>query len=186
MSLQTQAYTDALLSDRDYVCQRERAASSPDRQRLKSARPRWQIGIRWCTFAAFVVLLLNCLFLLVNEQKAGFPPLNDNQGRRVLYNGRCDTVRKLNTGIHLVINILGTVLLGASNYCMQCMGAPTRAEVDKTHKRFGYVDIGVSGIRNLFHVRKLRVLLWLSLALSSFPLHLVYVRDFYIFAPDDC
>jgi hypothetical protein len=41
-----------------------------------------------------------------------------HDGRGVLYEGDCSYVRRLNTGIHVLINILSTGLLAASNYGM--------------------------------------------------------------------
>ncbi len=116
---------------------------------------------------------MNTIFLLAGEGQSGFPALESNEGKRVLYDGNCDTTKKVNIGIHVLINILSTILLGASNYCMQCMSAPTRAEVDRAHAKFRWVDIGIPSIRNLIRVRGLRVFLWLLLGLSSLPLHLL-------------
>ena len=44
----------------------------------------------------------------------------NNQDQGVLYEGSCSKVKKLGIGLHFVINILSTVLLAASNYCMVC------------------------------------------------------------------
>lgn len=79
----------------------------------------------------------------------------------------------MNTGIHLVINVLSTLLLGASSYSMQCLCAPTRPEVDKPHEKRRWADIGVQSLRNLGLVRRWKLGLWLLLAASSLPLHLV-------------
>ena len=42
-------------------------------------------------------------------------------GQGVLYAGDCKKVRNAGIGFHLMINILSTALLGASNYCMVCL-----------------------------------------------------------------
>ncbi|KAI4197238.1 MAG: hypothetical protein LQ350_006069 [Teloschistes chrysophthalmus] len=76
--------------------------------------------------------------------------------------------------LHLAINILGTALLSASNYCMQCLSAPNRQEVDRAHQRQVALDIGVPSLRNLRHISRKRLLLWILLAISSIPLHLFY------------
>lgn len=75
---------------------------------------------------------------------------------------------------HLVINILSTLLLGASNYSMQCLSSPTRSEVDKAHGQGIWLDIGVPSIRNLRRLSVSRIVLWWLLAISSLPLHLLY------------
>jgi hypothetical protein len=93
----------------------------------------------------------------------------------VLFDGDCDRVKRLNTGLHLGINILSTILLAGSNYTMQCLSAPTRSEIDSAHNRKPgvYLDIGVPGIRNLGYISRRRVILWVALGLSSLPLHLL-------------
>lgn len=90
-----------------------------------------------------------------------------------IYEGSCAKTKKMSLLIHLGINALATVLLSGSNYCMQCLAAPTRAEVDKAHARRLWVDIGVPSIRNLRRISWGRVILWCCIGLSSAPLHLM-------------
>jgi len=49
------------------------------------------------------------------------------EGVGVLAERSCNETKKLNAGIHVLINALSTLLLAGSNYCMQCLLAPTRA-----------------------------------------------------------
>lgn len=142
-------------------------------QGVQSRQPRWKTGIRYCSLAAGIIFFLNLMFLLIAEGLQKFPALAKDDGRRVLHEGSCKFVKRTNTGVHFMINVMGTILLGASNYCMQCLSAPTRAEVNQAHAKFSWVDIGVPSVRNLFRIRKLRVLLWVILGLSSLPLHLL-------------
>ncbi|KAK3688634.1 hypothetical protein B0T22DRAFT_512276 [Podospora appendiculata] len=99
----------------------------------------------------------------------------EETGRRVLFEGSCKTTKKLNTMLHLLINIISSLLLSASNYGMQCLSAPTRKEVDQVHAKGGWVDIGVPIIRNLASISRKRVLLWCFLGVSSIPLHFLYL-----------
>lgn len=94
-------------------------------------------------------------------------------GAGVIYQGSCATVQQLNTVIHLLINLLGTGMLMASNFCMQLQAAPTRENVDQAHKSGYWLDIGVPSIRNFRWISKSRKLCWLLLAVSSVPVHLV-------------
>lgn len=57
------------------------------------------------------------------------------RGQRTLSTGDYDEIKRLNSGLHLAINILSTILLSGSNYCMQCLSAPTRTDVDIAHAR---------------------------------------------------
>lgn len=79
----------------------------------------------------------------------------------------------MNTGIHLAINALSTILLSSSNYCMQCLSAPTRKELDNAHSKGKWLDIGVMSTRNLRGIATKRVVLWWLLGISSLPLHLL-------------
>jgi hypothetical protein len=96
-----------------------------------------------------------------------------------IYTGDCKRVETTDTWIHLAINALSTLLLSGSNYCMQCLSAPTRAEVDAAHARKKWLDIGVPSIRNLRNIGRKRVFLWWCLGLSSVPLHLIYNSVFF-------
>lgn len=55
----------------------------------------------------------------------------------------------MNIGIHLLLNVLSSLFLGAGNYCMQILVAPTGAEVQLAHKSGIYFDIGIHSIYNL-------------------------------------
>lgn len=92
-----------------------------------------------------------------------------------IYEGNCEWVGSVDTALHILINILSTGLLGASNLCMQLLVAPTREEIDGAHRQNKWLDIGVPSIRNLLRIKWQRVTMWACLALSSIPLHFMYV-----------
>jgi hypothetical protein len=77
-------------------------------------------------------------------------------------------------GAHVLINALSSVLLSASNYAMQCVTSPTRSECDVAHARGDWMDVGVAGTRNLTRISHRRKVVWVLLALSSIPIHLLY------------
>ncbi|RAK99587.1 uncharacterized protein BO80DRAFT_384743 [Aspergillus ibericus CBS 121593] len=91
-----------------------------------------------------------------------------------IYEGSCSRAKAWTTGLHLLINVLGTIILGASSYCMQCLTAPSRTEVDRAHEERVWLHIGVASPRNLAWAGRFRVTLWLLLAASSLPIHLIY------------
>lgn len=91
-----------------------------------------------------------------------------------LYEGSCAKADSINTWLHLVINVLSTILLGSSNYCMQVLLAPTRNEVDEAHREHKWLDVGAPSYRNSKAIKGERRLLWFVLALSSAGLHLVW------------
>ena len=96
-----------------------------------------------------------------------------------LYDGDCHKVETMDIWVHLAINALSTLLLGGSNYCMQCLSAPTRQDIDQAHAKGKFLDVGVPSIRNLRSIPVCKAVLWLALGLSSVPLHLMYNSAFY-------
>jgi hypothetical protein len=126
----------------------------------------WRVGVLNFAVCASVVFTINLVVTIwgsVSHQK--------NQG--VLNEGDCGRIKSLNSGLHILINVLSTILLSGSNYCMQCLSAPTRAEVDRAHKVQRWLDIGIPSFRNLRHIKRRRLVLWLLLGTSSLPIHLL-------------
>lgn len=125
----------------------------------------WRRGILLGCISAFTVLVLN---LTITAIAARSP---HHSGRATLFRGKCDTVGRANAVVHFFINIMSTVLLAASNYGMQCLCAPTRAEIDTFHLEGVWLDIGVMSFRNIRRIHWVKRLLWFILGLSSLPLH---------------
>ncbi|EYE96977.1 uncharacterized protein EURHEDRAFT_475524, partial [Aspergillus ruber CBS 135680] len=92
----------------------------------------------------------------------------------ILYQGKCSISGNWARGLHLLINILGTIMLAASNYCMQCLCSPSRQDIEGAHAQRKWLNIGVSSIKNFRFVDRRRVVLWIVLLLSSLPIHLLY------------
>jgi len=145
--------------------------SSNDTHWYKRKRLGWRFGILTGTILAFLTLIINTA--LVGATAARKETVRYSGNGKALYEGDCDKVRGLNLGIHLIINLLSTVLLSASNYGMQCLLAPIRAEVDKAYSRGVWLNIGVLSVRNLRRISGKRVFLWFILGLLSLPLHLL-------------
>ena len=122
-----------------------------------------------CAVTGVLVILVNLAFTIWATTTFGV-----HDGFGTLQKGDCGKTKTLNFWIHLAINILSTLLLGASNYSMQCLSSPTRQEIDKAHARRAWLDVGVPSFRNLRRLSKRRIILWWLLALSSIPLHLLY------------
>ncbi|BAE65698.1 unnamed protein product [Aspergillus oryzae RIB40] len=150
------------LSDRTGV-------QSTRKHRKKRKTENWKRSLYLGSLSSIIVLLFNVSFV---AWAVSHHDLTEDRG--VLYTGDCTKTKRMSTGIHLVINILSTALLCASSYTMQCLCAPTRAEIDRAHQKNQWLDIGVPSMRNLFRISKMKLILWLILALSSLPLHLFY------------
>ncbi|RFU24272.1 hypothetical protein B7463_g12067, partial [Scytalidium lignicola] len=129
----------------------------------------WRFGIALCAILAAVILLVNVIILawsVTNYQMVG--------GVCTVFSGNCETAKKFSTWLHLCINILSSVLLGASNYCMQCLTSPTREAIDRAHSKRKWLSIGIPNFRNLPWIGWKKVVLWTLLAGSSVPLHLLW------------
>lgn len=166
---QTAAFPQPLYSD-----ERSISASPPHPSQKRSKYKGlfsggWRTGVTYSAIAAVVVLLINVSLTLWASKKYG----QDGRGLGTIFEGKCKQTKRASLWLHLTINILGTILLSASNYSMQCLSAPTRAEIDKAHRRKRWLDIGVPSVRNLGRVSRRKLVLWLLLGLSSVPLHLM-------------
>lgn len=119
---------------------RARRQDTPQR----SWRDGHRFGLLCCTISATVVLLINVILCIVASAK------HEVAGHfATLYDGDCDNVKRLDLWLHLLINALSTLLLGASNYCMQCIAAPTRRDIDKAHDENAWMDVGVPSVTNI-------------------------------------
>jgi hypothetical protein len=136
--------------------------------RTRRERQKWRKTLFSFVVLACVVLIINTGFLAWAVHSRGI-----TGGLGVLYEAPCEATKRANIGVHLLINILSSALLGASNYCIQCLSAPTRPEVDKAHQKGNWLDIGIPSLRNVvssnFGMRK--KICWWILAISSLPLH---------------
>ena len=128
----------------------------------------WRGGIIWCIVLAAAIFLTNLCLTIWAATRFGV-----HGGLGTIHNGSCSTTKKMGLWLHLAINALGTMLLAASNYCMQILSSPTRAEVDKAHAKRLFLDIGLPSVKNMRKIAPFRVLLWWCLGLSSVPLHLL-------------
>ncbi|KAB8234257.1 uncharacterized protein BDW43DRAFT_318876 [Aspergillus alliaceus] len=147
-----------------------RATDKPaQKHNRKNNTENWKRSLYLGSLSSIVVLLFNISFV---AWAVSHHDLTNNRG--VLFTGGCNKAKRLSTGIHLVINILSTLLLCASSYTMQCLCAPTRAEIDRAHQKNKWLDIGVPSMRNLLRISKIKLVLWSILLLSSLPLHLFY------------
>lgn len=92
----------------------------------------------------------------------------------IIFEGKCAKSTRLNLVLHLVLNILSSGILVSSNFFMQVLSSPSRHEIDQAHMWLRSVEIGVSSIKNLRHVSRLKLIGWLLLLISSIPIHLLF------------
>ncbi|KAK7957994.1 hypothetical protein PG988_012842 [Apiospora saccharicola] len=102
----------------------------------------------------------------------------ESRGIGTIKYGNCMDIRILNATLHVGLNIASSLLLGAGNYCMQILAAPSRLEICQAHAKGASLDIGVPSMRNFLYIKPGRLFLWLSIMLCSTVLHLMSVPDF--------
>lgn len=136
---------------------------------LRLRDPGWRTGALWGALLTSTIIVTNLIILIVGAAK----PKNGS-GYRVFFEGDCSKSRTISTVWHLVINVLSTLLLAASNACTQILSAPSRIEVDRAHSQGKSLHVGVLGFLNLSFIPARRSVLILLLALSSIPLHFFY------------
>lgn len=135
----------------------------------------WIYGALFRTIEAACILILNlALFLTaVRMGYKGSPPDKTNLVSIPIYEGKCTVANQWSTGLHVIINILSTWLLAASNYVMQCLNAPSREDLDRAHPQGRWLYIGTWSFKNFREMDWKRKTLWGLLFLSSTPIHLL-------------
>ena len=137
----------------------------------------WRVGITLSAVAAFVSLIANLTLAVWSTTHRG----DNSLGVLIeVFRGDCVEASRLNLWVHLAVNTISTILLSASNYTMQCVVAPTRADIDRTHAKMKWLDIGVPSLRNIRHISTWRKTMWTLLFLSSLPLHLMFNSVFFV------
>jgi hypothetical protein len=143
---------------------------------MSQEKRKWKdflVGWRFGVLISAVLSSLVCIFNVAITLWVVTKHRRDDNGLHLLYTGSCSKAQTLSTGIHVIINVLSTILLGASNYCMQCLSAPTRREIDKSHAKGSWMDIGVRSMRSLGGVASWKRWAWALFALTTLPLHLL-------------
>lgn len=85
---------------------RQKKTSWKEKGRFKG----WKFTMFVAFISSLVILLFNAIFVLYIVSAA--------RDHKILYEGNCEKVHNLSTLFHLIINVLSTVLLSASNYGM--------------------------------------------------------------------
>lgn len=101
-----------------------------DNWKQRSRFTGWQWGILTGSAICTLVLLVNCaLVVLGASSKTGH-----NKGIATIITGSADKVSCWSTIMHIIINVLSTLLLSTSNYAMQVLTAPTYEECVRAHR----------------------------------------------------
>jgi hypothetical protein len=136
----------------------------------------WRTGIILSIFVSVVVLALNIVLTAISylNKEQNLTGIDTEDTITTFKEDDCATIKNISLATHLLINILATILLGASNYCAQILASPTRQEVDRAHGKHTYLRIGVPNVQNLWHIDWRRSAICILLGISSLPLHLIW------------
>ena len=90
--------------------QNQTATSTKNETHIGRYFQGWRMGVTICTITTGVVLVINLSVMIWVAAGADF-----EGGLRTLQQGSCKETKNLNLWLHLAINTLSTLLLGASN-----------------------------------------------------------------------
>ncbi|KAI0123305.1 hypothetical protein BJ170DRAFT_736541 [Xylariales sp. AK1849] len=107
----------------------------------------------------------------------------DPRGIGTLSFGNCKEMDTINTVLHVGLNIMSSLFLGAGNYCMQIIGAPSRQEIDTAHANGVSLDIGVPSVKNIWHIQRQRKLFWVLFGICATTLHLFWNSAVFVSIP---
>ncbi|KAI9044647.1 uncharacterized protein KD926_011617 [Aspergillus affinis] len=152
-------------------------ATPSKKANIPSDGDEWTKGVkfamRWTALVLFVNIVLAIIAIAMGY--SGSSASNDRSTvSTAIYDGKCSVSGGWASGLHVLINILSTGLLAASNYAMQTLSAPSREDVDAAHSKGKWLDIGIFSYRNILAMDNRRKLIWLVLLLTSVPIHLMY------------
>lgn len=128
----------------------------------------WRAGLHRSFLFSLAALLVNAsvfLWLYFKFEHIG--------GTGTLSTSNCGDISRIEAGTKVGLNVISTMILGASTYAMQGTTSPTREEVDRAHKKGKWLEIGTQSWRNLSYVSRRHATIWGVLAFTSLPLHLL-------------
>jgi hypothetical protein len=92
-----------------------------------------------------------------------------------VFKDTCDS-KKLqfnNLFAHFFVNVIGTVILGLSNYIQQMCASPNIEDVSQGFQRRGDIQFGSNSPTAVFRIgQRVLSIAWVALILTSLPLHL--------------
>ncbi|CAI6331874.1 unnamed protein product [Periconia digitata] len=137
---------------------------------LNSDTDKFRVASSACAACAFLIFLINVSIFVWATGHRGWPAT----GRQWLFRGNCEKTARLNSWFHFFINVISTLLLSFSGYCMQFLSAPTSLEVSRAHARGRWLHIGTLSMRNFRDISVKRSWMWVALVVTSLGLQLSY------------
>lgn len=140
--------------------------------RTKTTRQRYfsgrTVSLRFLASCVAVILLLNIGAFIYGWRKG-----HSSSGALLIAQASCKRVKRLDLGLHALINVLGILALAAVGAFLTVLSSPTRQDLNRAHAHGQWLDIGIPSIRNLKHIGKLRKWLCITLFVLSLPIHIM-------------
>ncbi|KAI1462625.1 hypothetical protein F4805DRAFT_464335 [Annulohypoxylon moriforme] len=130
---------------------------------------------------AVALLVVVVSFAMMIWSITTFSP--NSRGVGTYVSGSCSRVSRLNSGIHVLMNVFSGILLSSGNYCMQLLVSPSRDEIDEAHSKGISLRIGVPNVKNLWHVDRKRVVGWFCIGATATLLHLFWNSSIFTSLP---
>jgi hypothetical protein len=122
-------------------------------------------------FFALSTAVVAAIVFIKTRHKSG--SLLSNQSI-TLFTDQCNSsLHTYNLIGHFIINFLGTIVLASSNYLQQICSSPTLDVIKKRIEKGKDLKFGSNSPSSVFSQKKTLTLLWLSLLLTSLPLHIM-------------
>ncbi|KIW29718.1 uncharacterized protein PV07_05508 [Cladophialophora immunda] len=127
------------------------------------------VSLRFLATCVAIILILNVAVLIYSAKRG--PSIS---GSLLVAQDQCTTIKKLDVGLHALINMLGILALAAVGGFITALSSPSREDLDRAHRVGAWFDIGVPSIRNLKYIGWKRKYMCIIIYLLSFPIHIMY------------
>ena len=114
--------------------------------------------LNWLACAGFCTFLVLQKSSIVDIEKVRSIPCSHRRFWQVLV-------------LSLPLNILGSLLVAASSFTRQILMSPTRQQLDRAHRKGRSLAVAMPSMRNLRSMGGLKAMIWILLAITSFPFH---------------
>ena len=131
-------------------------------------------------FISYVLVFLALAFVIAATIAIRLTLSEDNSGSLLsvasitLLSGSCGTrLHTINLGAHVLLNIIGTLILGSSNYLQQICTSPEFRDIAAEIGSTGDSFFGANSPSRLFRRRNSLTGIWAMLIMTSLPIHLM-------------
>jgi hypothetical protein len=155
---------------------RDEATRTPWHEDVKRRKIGYANTSLWATITIFlfaVPTLIAAAYVLLKTRHKSDGHLLSTQSIPVM-TGLCNSnLSTYNLVAHFVINLIGTLILGCSNYLQHICASPNIFQIKKRLGRRKDIWFGTNSPTAVMHQRFGVILFWIFLVLTSLPLHVM-------------